>query len=253
LHFFRSCPKNTAIAVFPRRLKRSKFAASFLKYTHMKQNLTIGIVEDNDHLRDDIREKLALGENVSVLWEASDGARALQALRQNKVPQVVLMDIAMPGIDGIETTRRAKKLCPDLKIMMLTVMDEEQKLFAALQAGALGYLLKDVKPHSLLQALEEVQEGGVPLSPALTRMVLPILKGEKPVPLSPTALENLTPQEQKVLEYLKLGQAVKEIAGQLFIADNTVRKHLENIYRKLQVHSATEAVAVAQGFKKPKG
>lgn len=105
-----------------------------------------------------------------------------------------------------------------------------------------------MKSHRLLQALEVVQEGGLPLSPALARLILPFLRGEKPLPAYPSGPQVLTRQELKVMECLKEGKAVKRIADHLFIAPTTVRKHLENIYRKLQVHSATEAVALAQGY-----
>ncbi len=210
--------------------------------------IKIGIVEDNPKLGKDIREKLALGEGVAVLWEVRDGNDALMALAAGEVPDVVLMDIVMPGMNGIEATRRAKQLYPDLRIVMLTVADDEQKLFEALQAGASGYLLKEVKPHHLLHAVEEVLEGGLPLSPALACRILRYLKEVNPAPPPPAANYGLTKQEKKILECLKQGMPVKHIADNLFIAPTTVRKHLENIYRKLQVHSATEAVAVAQGY-----
>lgn len=132
----------------------------------------IGLVEDNVRLGQDIREKLALSDGVAVLWEKRNGEDALKILADGQIPDVVLMDIAMPGMDGIATTRQAKQSHPDLKILMLTVMDDEQRLFEALKAGASGYLLKDIKPHQLLNAIDEVLDGGLPLSLSLASKVL---------------------------------------------------------------------------------
>jgi DNA-binding NarL/FixJ family response regulator len=134
--------------------------------------ISIGLVEDNPQLAKDIREKLALGDEITVMFEAGDGKDLLEILTNGPVPEIILMDIAMPVMDGIEATWQAKQLYPNLKIVMLTVMDDEQKLFEALQAGASGYLLKDAKPHHLLNAIEEVLEGGLPISPSLAGRVL---------------------------------------------------------------------------------
>ena len=210
--------------------------------------IQIGLVEDNAQLAQDIRDKLALGEGLSVLWDERDGALALKVLDEGHLPEVVLMDIAMPGMNGIEATRLAKKKFPDLKILMLTVMDDEKMLFEALKAGASGYLLKEVKPHLLINAIDDVLEGGLPLSPSLASMVLKYLKSEpkiQDVPCSGT--EKLSKREQEVLQWLKKGMSVRQIGEQLFISDKTVRKHLEHIYEKLQVHSGKEAIVKGMG------
>ena len=216
------------------------------------QTTTIGLVEDNVQLGRDIREKLALGEGIHVLWEERNGASAIEALAAEPIPDLLLMDIAMPGMDGIETTRLAKQMHPNLKVLMLTVMDDEQKLFEALKAGASGYLLKDVKPHHLLNAIDEVLEGSLPLSPSLAGKALAYLRGEKtwaekPDSSPPANLEGLTRREQEVLEWLKKGMTVRQIGDRLFISDKTVKKHLEHIYRKLQVHSGKEAIVKGLG------
>src|SRR5690606_11398038 len=131
----------------------------------------------------------------------------------------------------------------DLKVLMLTVMDDEQKLFEALKAGASGYLLKEVKPHQLLNAINDILEGGLPLSPSLAGRVLAYLRDEKPRGAIPAGnMASLSKREQEVLEWLKKGMAVRQIGEQLFISDKTVRKHLEHIYDKLQVHSGKEAI-----------
>ncbi|EPR71779.1 response regulator [Cyclobacterium qasimii] len=211
--------------------------------------IKIGLVEDNAQLGQDIRDKLALGGEVTIVWEERDGSSALKAMQLEALPDVVLMDISMPGMDGIEATRLAKEKYPSLKILMLTVMDDEKKLFEALKAGASGYLLKEIRPHLLKNAIDEVLEGSLPLSPSLASMALNYLKGK------PKAQESLSPEmgklskrEQEVLQWLKKGMSVRQIGEQLFISDKTVRKHLEHIYEKLQVHSGKEAIA--KGFER---
>src|SRR5690606_3225278 len=119
---------------------------------------------DDDSLQaQDIKDKLALSEEVVVLYEARNGSELMDMLKRGEAPEVVLMDIQMPQMDGIEATRQVKSQYPNIKILMLTVMDDEQKLFEALQAGASGYLLKDARPHHLLNAIWDVLEGGLPL------------------------------------------------------------------------------------------
>lgn len=205
--------------------------------------IKIGLVEDNAQLGQDIRDKLALGGEVTIVWEERDGSSALKAMELGDIPDVVLMDISMPGMDGIEATKLAKEKYPNLKILMLTVMDDEKKLFEALRAGASGYLLKEVKPHLLINAIDDVLEGGLPLSPSLASMALNYLKGKPKIKesLSP-GMKKLSRREQEVLQWLKKGMSVRQIGEQLFISDKTVRKHLEHIYEKLQVHSGREAI-----------
>lgn len=205
--------------------------------------IKVGLVEDNAQLGQDIRDKLAMGEGLTLLWEERNGALALKALAREPLPDVVLMDVSMPEMDGIEATRLAKQRYPDLKILMLTIMDDEKKLFEALSAGASGYLLKEVKTHLLINAIDDVLEGGLPLSPSLASKVLNYLKKEHytvDVPVSGT--EKLSKREKEVLQWLKKGLSVRQIGEQLFISDKTVRKHLEHIYEKLQVHSGREAI-----------
>ena len=203
-------------------------------------------MEDNTQLGQDIRDKLALSEEVEVIFEVRNGKELLQTLASGTIPEVLLMDVQMPEMNGIEATWQAKQKYPDLKIVMLTVMDDERKLFEALQAGASGYLLKDAKPHQLLNAINDVLEGGLPLSPTLAIRVLGYLKGEKVIPKPPiTAIEVLSKREKEVLECLKRGLVVKQISEELFIANKTVRKHLEHIYEKLHVHSANGAIIKA--------
>ena len=207
------------------------------------ENFTVGIVDDDAQTRQDIKDKLALSEEVEVLFEVDNGLSFLETLYQGNRPEVVLMDVQMPAMDGITATRQARKLYPHIKVIMLTIMDDDQKLFEALQAGASGYLLKDARPQQLLNSIWEVVEGGLPLSPSLATKVLTYLKGEKPIPQPPDpSMEILTKREKEVLECLKRGLPVKLISEELFISHKTVRKHLEHIYEKLQVRSGREAV-----------
>lgn len=207
------------------------------------ENITVGIVDDDAQTRQDIKDKLALSEEVEVLFEVDNGLSFLETLYQGNQPEVVLMDVQMPAMDGITATRQARKLYPHIKVIMLTIMDDDQKLFEALKAGASGYLLKDARPQQLLNSIWEVVEGGLPLSPSLATKVLTYLKGEKPIPQPPDpSMEILTKREKEVLECLKRGLPVKLISEELFISHKTVRKHLEHIYEKLQVRSGREAV-----------
>lgn len=207
------------------------------------ENITVGIVDDDAQTRQDIKDKLALSDEVEVLFGVDNGLSLLETLYQGHRPEVVLMDVQMPAMDGITATRQARKLYPHIKVIMLTIMDDDQKLFEALKAGASGYLLKDARPQQLLNSVWEVVEGGLPLSPSLAAKVLSYLKGEKPIPRSPDpSMEILTKREKEVLECLKRGLPVKLISEELFISHKTVRKHLEHIYEKLQVRSGREAV-----------
>ena len=215
----------------------------------LPKRIKIEFVEHNAQLAKDIQDKLALGEGLTVLWEERNGAAALKTLYKGGIPDVLLMDITMPVMDGIEATRLAKEKYPDLKILMLTVMDDEKKLFEALKAGASGYHLKEVKPHLLINAIDDVLEGGLPFSPSLANKVLNYLKGDIIVPTSPTpGTEELSKREQEVLLWLKKGMSVRQIGEQLFISDKTVWKHLEHIYEKLQVHSGREAIVKGMGI-----
>ncbi|MGD1088131.1 MAG: response regulator transcription factor [Verrucomicrobiota bacterium] len=173
---------------------------------------------------------------VSIYGSAEAALKHLPADR----PDVVLMDINMAGMDGIECVRRLKTLAPQLQILMLTVYEDTEQIFKALAAGATGYLLKRLEPGELLQAIRDVYAGGSPMSNSIARKVVASFQeanraGEK---------QNLlTPREQIVLDCLAKGLAYKQIGDQLSISINTIRTHLRHIYEKLHVQSRTEAVA----------
>ncbi len=212
--------------------------------------ITIGLVDDNPTLLRNISQNLSIFDEVLVLFKANGGFDALDKLN-NHQPNVMLMDIEMPNMDGIETTRRIREMYPDIKVMMLSVLDREDKIFEAIKAGASGYLTKDEKPSKIVAAIEELMEGGAPMSPTIAIKTLQILRSQQ---LNEQKIENyqspeefnLSKREVEILEKVATGLTYNQIADQLFISAKTARKHIENIYQKLHVHSKLEAVAVAQ-------
>jgi DNA-binding NarL/FixJ family response regulator len=203
----------------------------------------LAVAEDNPNLVRSILEKLSLFENIEVLWVASDGREVLEKIT-NAQPEVILMDINMPRMDGVEATRKLKEQYPKTIVIMLTVFDENDKIFNSILAGANGYLLKDEKPAKLIQAIEEALEGGAPMSPVIAAKSLQLIRKVHDVPKSEVDF-GLTGRETEILELIAEGRSYQEIANQLFISPKTVRKHIENIYKKLQVHNKVEAVQLA--------
>ncbi len=212
--------------------------------------ITIGLVDDNPTLLRNISQNLSIFDEIGILFQANGGYDAINKLN-NHHPDMLLLDIEMPEMDGIETTRRVKELFPNIKIMMLSVLDREDKIFEAIKAGASGYLTKDEKPSKIVAAIEELMEGGAPMSPAIAMKTLQILRkqevaGQKTEVYKSPDDFNLTKREIEILEKIAAGLTYNQIADQLFISAKTARKHIENIYQKLQVHSKLDAVAMAQ-------
>ncbi len=198
--------------------------------------INVSIVEDDN----EIRESLAILVNgtpgFSCINTFIDCESAIKGIIEDP-PDVVLMDIGLPGKSGIEGIREIRKVLPDIDILMLTVHADSKKVFEALCAGACGYLIKDTPPARLLEAIFEAYHGGAPMSTQIARMVVSSFK---------TNLNsNLTQREIEVLTQLCKGKSYRMIAESLFISEETVRRHIKNIYKKLEVSSKSEAVAKA--------
>jgi DNA-binding NarL/FixJ family response regulator len=201
--------------------------------------ITVSIVEDNDQLRNTLARVLNRSDGftcVSHYGTAEDALKNLPAAR----PDVVLMDINLPGINGVECVRQLKQALPDTQVIMLTVYEDTDNIFAALAAGAAGYLLKRTKTPELLQAIREVRSGGSPMTTHIARKVTQSFQKAGP---SPQPTENLSQREQEVLDCLSQGFLYKEIAEKLGISYETVHTYIRRIYEKLQVRTRTEAVA----------
>ncbi len=179
-----------------------------------------------------------------ALWHVPSGAHLLDRLEEDHNVDVILMDINMPELDGISATEKVKQLYPQLKVIMSTVFDEEDYILKAIMAGANGYLLKDEKPGKIHASIAEVLEGGALMSAAIAAKALGLIRYGSQKTESPIDY-GLTNRETQILEQLAAGRNYQEIAENLFISPSTVRKHIENIYQKLQVHNKVEAVQLA--------
>ncbi len=208
--------------------------------------MRIAIIDDNSFLISSIKEKLSFFEEIQIKFTANNGSDLLEKLENNTNVDVLLMDIEMPVMNGIEATLAVKQKYPQIKIIMLTVFDNDENIFNAIKAGADGYLLKDVNPHALFGGIVETLNGGAAMNPSIALKTLKLLRN--PVNFEDVAKEeiNLSSREIDVLEQLAQGLSYTVIAENLFLSPSTVRKHIENIYSKLQVHSKLEAVQKAK-------
>ncbi len=202
--------------------------------------ISVSIVDDSSELRRSIAAFVNNSPGFRCVSAYSNGNEAILRLPADK-PDVVLMDINMPGMNGIECVRRLNAIAPKMQIIMLTVYGDSDQIFDALVAGASGYLLKRVTPEKLLEAIKEVHEGGAPMSSFIARKVVASFqkfRGEEKHKQD----FHLAPREQMVLEHLAKGMTYKQICGELDISIGTIRTYIRRIYEKLQVHSRTEAV-----------
>ncbi|MCK6621096.1 MAG: response regulator transcription factor [Calditrichaceae bacterium] len=203
--------------------------------------ITVAIVEDNEDLRLGTLYVLKASPSVKVVGEYEDAEDFLKDVKSNP-PDVVLMDIGLPGMSGIEATRELKRRHPRVQVIILSVFEDNENVFQAICAGACGYITKPVMPAQLLEAVEQAFDGASPMSPHIARKVLEIFRQFAP---PPKVDYNLTDRELEVLEFLTHGHDLKLIAEKLFVSPFTVRAHVRNIYDKLHVHSKSEAVAKA--------
>jgi len=213
-------------------------------------NVKIAIVDDKRLVRNSLNEQISFYNEIGVVFQAGDGSQFLEnmkALNTSERPQVVLMDIEMPVMDGIEAVTIAKEIYPDIHFLMLTVFDDDEKLFEAIKAGATGYLLKDEKISNIVKAIAEiVYEGGVPMSPRIARKALALLRNS---PDNTEAATNetylLSPREMEILNRIVDGLNYQQIGERLFISPHTVRTHIANIYEKLHVSNKASAIKIA--------
>jgi DNA-binding NarL/FixJ family response regulator len=199
--------------------------------------ITVAIVEDGDAVREGLRLLIGGSTGFACVGAWRSAEEALHAL-PSATPDVVLMDIQLPGQNGIECTRRIKQMLPASQVVILSVFDDDEKIFNSLVAGATGYILKQTPPAELLEAIRAVQSGGSPMSDRIARRVV---EAFRTMGKAPSDTENLSDSEMEILSLLAKGYRDKEIAGKLFLSPDTVRTHVRNIYRKLHVRSRTEA------------
>lgn len=217
--------------------------------------INVAVIDDRSQNRISICEKIQFAGDITVVLTAYNGIDFLEQMRRLKPlsrPQVTLMDIEMPGMDGIEAVSRAIELYPDVKHLMLTVFDDDEKIFDAIKAGASGYLLKDEKIEKITEAIWQVAEdGGAPMSPVIARKALnmlmkaatPVLAEKQPNPAD--ELNMLSTRETEILKLLVDGLDHKNVAEHLYLSPHTVRKHIANIYTKLHVTNRSQIVKIA--------
>ena len=197
----------------------------------------IAIVEDNKVIRESLMEFVHADPECTCVCSCATAEEALEVIPKHQ-PEIVLMDIQLPNLSGIECTAQLKRLVPTLQIIMVTVYEDTERIFKALRAGACGYLLKRCTPEELLSAIREVRQGGAPMSRDIARKV--IASFQEPLTVA-VEVEGLSPREREILELLAQGFPNKEIAHRVGVNDGTVRWHLRHVYDKLHVRSRTEA------------
>jgi NarL family two-component system response regulator LiaR len=206
----------------------------------MTETIRILLVDDHAIVRDGIRSLLATEPGIDVVGEATDGAEAVRQAERLQ-PDVLLMDLVMPGLDGLEAIRRIVARRPEARILVLTSFATDDKVFPAIKAGAMGYLLKDCDAEELVQAIHQVYRGQSSLHPRIARLVL----REVAEPGVPSGVDPLTAREMDVLKWVARGKSNREIADELVIAEGTVRTHVSNILNKLHLASRTQATLYA--------
>lgn len=215
-------------------------------------NFSIALTEDNSINRNTFMQKAQLLGNLQLLFIATNGRECLEQLKglpASKLPQVIFMDLEMPEMNGIEAIGLAKALHPQIHFIVLTVFDDEEKIFEAIRAGASGYLLKHEPANVLLEAVTNVMEyGGAPMSPAIARKALQMMSRAS-LPELPEEKKQvpalITTREEEILKYMVKGWDAKRIGAELNISVLTVRKHIANVYEKLHVQSRAEIISLA--------
>jgi DNA-binding NarL/FixJ family response regulator len=209
-------------------------------------DISIAIVEDNHDIRNALEQIIEMADGYSLAGSYNSGEDALIKIPQIK-PEVVLIDINLGGIKGIEVVKLLKKNMTEVLFMMCTIYEEDEKIFEALSAGASGYILKKTAPDKLLTAIKELQDGGSPMSSQIARKVVTHFQNSSNKSMVNDSLDLLSSREKEILEMLSKGLLYKEIAEKVFISPQTVRKHVYHIYEKLHVSNRIEAVNAFYG------
>lgn len=210
----------------------------------MNKHISIAIADDSPLALKSILQKLAGFEDLSVSMKAGNGSILLDQFRKEQT-DIVLMDIEMPVTDGITATKQLKELYPDTRVLMLTTFDDDDKIFNAILMGASGYLLKDESAENIHKGILDVYNGGAAMSAGIALKTLNYIKKKSEKNILENKNTILSQRETEILVELKNGHGYKQIADKLYISGGTVRKHIENIYRKLQVNNKISAVNVA--------
>ena len=208
----------------------------------MTTKIKVMIVDDHGIVRQGLRTYLDLLEDIAIVAEAENGLDALEKVKQFN-PDIVLMDLVMPEMDGIEATQKICGSYPGVKVIVLTSFTEDEKVFSAIKAGAVGYLLKDISPPDLAKAIQAVHKGEMHLHPDITKKLMNQFVSPKSV--AETSPENLTPREMEVLQWIAQGLSNKELAKKLTISEKTVKTHLSSIFSKLHLSDRTQAAIYA--------
>ncbi len=205
--------------------------------------IQVAIVEDITRIAEALKAKILLSPDFKLKFTAANGEEMIRLLERDHNVDVIIMDINMPVMNGIEATTQITTRWPQIKILMSSVFDDEQNLFDAMMAGACGYLLKDEVPQKIHRSIFEALEGGMPMSAMIAKKALQLIRRSSPSVNSLDQIDyQLTEREVQVLEQLSKGLSYEQIADNLFISYGTVRKHVENIYRKLEVNNRTGAL-----------
>jgi DNA-binding NarL/FixJ family response regulator len=208
------------------------------------ERVRVVLVDDDDLMRAGLRSVLSSDETIDVVGEAGDGREAVDRIRQLR-PDLVLMDIRMPDLDGISATREVLATSAEVKVVVLTTFEQDDYIFDALSAGASGFLLKRTQPEELIAAIHTVAEGDSLLSPSVTRRVVDRMASQPPPVRATARLDELTPRELEVLELVARGLSNREIAEQFVIEESTVKTHVKRILMKLRLRDRVQAVVFA--------
>ncbi len=212
----------------------------------MAKEISVAIVEDARDIRESLQTLLAANPDFSCAGVYENAETAIAKIPHN-VPDVVLMDINLPGINGVEAVRQLKERIPAIKFLMCTVFKDDENIFQSLRAGAGGYILKSSSSQKILEAIKEIQDGGAPMSATIAKQVIDSFH-QLPKEIIPKHAE-ITPRELEILQLLSRGLLGKEVADRLNLSVQTVRNHCANIYEKLQVNSKLEAINIVFGKK----